>query len=224
MFAATAERRRGGARSSSHARGIARAALQAHVDGVVVKFYGVADGRFFRCYTERAEIPRPSRALGRGARRRVGARPRGVRRRPRRRPTRAKPVLVDLNDWPSFARCRDEAADAIAGYVVDRLAATWPRTPRTAWIRNPAPNPAPSSATEQAVVAPGQQRIALLSELALASGRGRDGHRSRRQLLPRFLRRRRGREPRSRAPALHRESRGAAPPHLGRQLHHREPD
>ncbi len=83
-----------------------------------------------------------------------------------------KPVLVDLNDWPSFARCRDEAAEAIAGYVVDRLAAAWPSHPRTAWIRNPAPNPAPLFRDEQAVVAPGQQRIALLSELALASGRG----------------------------------------------------
>jgi hypothetical protein len=124
VFAATPTRRRGGARSVA-LRGIARAALQAHVDGVVVKFYGVADGRFFRCY----RAPRSASLPTSGPRRapRVGARPRVfggdlvV-------TDEGKPVLVDLNDWPSFARCRDEAAEAIAGYVVDRLAVTWPRT------------------------------------------------------------------------------------------------
>jgi hypothetical protein len=29
------------------------------------------------------------------------------------------PVLIDLNDWPSFAPFRDEAARHIAGYVHD---------------------------------------------------------------------------------------------------------
>jgi len=111
------------------ARDIERAALQAHVEGIVVKFYGVADGRFFRCYTPGAEIPvalptlwdaasAGAAALGLdvfGGDLVVGA--------------DGRPVIVDLNDWPSFARCRDEAADAIAGYVVDRVAAaSWPRT------------------------------------------------------------------------------------------------
>jgi hypothetical protein len=32
------------------------------------------------------------------------------------------PVLIDVNDWPSFKRCREEAAEAIAGYVGERLA------------------------------------------------------------------------------------------------------
>jgi hypothetical protein len=31
------------------------------------------------------------------------------------------PVLVDVNDWPSFSRCRTEAAAAIAEYLFDRL-------------------------------------------------------------------------------------------------------
>ena len=26
--------------------------------------------------------------------------------------------LIDLNDWPSFSACREEAADAIAGLVL----------------------------------------------------------------------------------------------------------
>lgn len=32
-----------------------------------------------------------------------------------------RPVLVDLNDWPSFSRCRDEAAAAIAERIKQRL-------------------------------------------------------------------------------------------------------
>ena len=32
--------------------------------------------------------------------------------------------IIDFNDWPSFSRCRDEAAEAIAGLVEARMAAT----------------------------------------------------------------------------------------------------
>ena len=32
--------------------------------------------------------------------------------------------LIDFNDWPSFSRCRDEAAQAIAKLTADRLAQT----------------------------------------------------------------------------------------------------
>ncbi len=103
------------------ARGIARAALQTHVAGTVVKFYGVVDGRFFRCYTDAATIPAPIARLWEAAQ--AGALALGleifggdlvV-------GDDGRAILVDVNDWPSFARCRDEAADAIAGYVIDRL-------------------------------------------------------------------------------------------------------
>lgn len=30
-------------------------------------------------------------------------------------------VLIDLNDWPSFSRCREEAADAIAERIIQRI-------------------------------------------------------------------------------------------------------
>ena len=120
VFAPTAEALRA-ALADFAARGITRAALQGHVEGAVVKFYGVVDGRLFRCYTDAPTVPAPlprlwdaalagARALGLevfGGDLVVGA--------------DGRPVLVDVNDWPSFARCRDEAADAIAGYVVDRL-------------------------------------------------------------------------------------------------------
>ncbi len=108
------------------ARGIPRAALQAHVAGVVVKFYGLADGRFFRCYTQSGDVPAAIPALWEAAR--AGAHALGldvfggdlvV-------TSEGRPVLIDVNDWPSFARCRDEAAAAIAGYVIDRLAEVTP--------------------------------------------------------------------------------------------------
>lgn len=123
VFAAS-RRALGAALDDFAARGIRQAALQAHVDGVVVKFYGVADGRFFRCFTDGDAVPAPLPALWDAAR--AGAQTLGldvfggdlvV-------DPAGRPVLVDLNDWPSFARCRDEAADAIAGYVADRLGGT----------------------------------------------------------------------------------------------------
>ena len=102
-------------------RGIRRAALQQHVEGVVVKFYGIVDGRFFRAYVERDQPPTSIPALYNLARAGAAAlglevfggdcvvTPQG------------DPVLIDVNDWPSFGRCRDEAAEAIAGYLQDRI-------------------------------------------------------------------------------------------------------
>jgi glutathione synthase/RimK-type ligase-like ATP-grasp enzyme len=103
------------------ARGIGRAALQAHVEGVVVKFYGVADGRFFRCYTSGAEIPAALSTLWDAASAGAAALGLDVFGGDLVVDGDGRPVLIDVNDWPSFARCREEAAEAIAGYVVDRI-------------------------------------------------------------------------------------------------------
>ncbi|MCC6850495.1 MAG: hypothetical protein IT294_18565 [Deltaproteobacteria bacterium] len=103
------------------ARGIAHAALQAHVEGVVVKFYGVADGRFFRCYTHEGTVPAPMPALWNVARAGAAALGLDVFGGDLVVASDGRPFLIDVNDWPSFARCRDEAADAIAGYAIDRL-------------------------------------------------------------------------------------------------------
>lgn len=102
-------------------RGIARAALQAHVAGIVVKFYGVVDGRFFRCFTQAAEVPASLPVLWEAARSGALALGLEVFGGDLVVTDDHQPILVDINDWPSFARCRDEAADAIASYVVDRL-------------------------------------------------------------------------------------------------------
>jgi len=107
------------------ARAISWAAVQEHVPGPVVKFYGVADGSFFRYYgaDAGASAPPPAvdvgklRELAYAAARVVGLDVFGgdvaV-------PAADRPVLIDLNDWPSFAPFREEAARAIAGYIDER--------------------------------------------------------------------------------------------------------
>jgi len=103
-------------------RGVARAVLEAHVPGRTVKFYGVRGTRFFRGYAEdgadlgpappawRQLADRAAAALGLaiyGGDLVVGE--------------GEKVVLVDVNDWPSFSRCRAEAAEAIAEHLLTRL-------------------------------------------------------------------------------------------------------
>ncbi len=108
--------------ASFAARGIARLAVQQHVAGPVLKFYGVADQSFFRFYGSDAGPTGPVppvdeaalRAVAFAAAARLGLQVFGgdvVLAAPDR------PVLIDINDWPSFAPFRAEAASAIARYV-----------------------------------------------------------------------------------------------------------
>jgi hypothetical protein len=108
------------------ARGIRVAAVQRHVSGPVIKFYGVAGGRFFRWY-DAAAGPRGSRpdadehALRRLAFTAAAALGLEVFGGDLVLPSPGAPVLVDLNDWPSFAPFRDDAARAIAEYIEERI-------------------------------------------------------------------------------------------------------
>ena len=100
------------------ARGVKQVAVQAHVPGPVLKFYGVGDGSLFHAFREDGR-PVDSdtvdlnvlRRLAFAAARAVGLSVFGgdavV-------PSPTHPTLVDLNDWPSFAPVRQEAAAAIA--------------------------------------------------------------------------------------------------------------
>jgi len=104
------------------ARGIARVALQEHVAGPIVKFYGVADGRFFRYYDAEHGPKGPPPAIDEGALKALAF---AAAERLSLTvfggdvafPEPDRPVLIDLNDWPSFAPYRDEAARHIAEYV-----------------------------------------------------------------------------------------------------------
>ncbi|HUL03686.1 MAG TPA: hypothetical protein VLV16_10700 [Gemmatimonadales bacterium] len=112
--------------STFAARNIAWVALQEHVPGPVVKFYGVTEGRFFRWYGADAGYGRPGpvidesclKAMAFEAAALLGLEVFGgdvAFLAPDR------PVLIDINDWPSFAPFREEAARAIAEYVHDRV-------------------------------------------------------------------------------------------------------
>ncbi len=113
------------------ARGMARAVLQPHVDGDLVKFYGVgrsarrAEPGWFRWFYHKDQTvaghrldPGRLATLAHAAATALGleiyggdaiATPDGL-------------TLLDLNAWPSFALYRDEAAPIIASYLVRRFA------------------------------------------------------------------------------------------------------
>jgi hypothetical protein len=111
-------------------RGISTAVLQDHVEGREIKFYAVGRTGFFHWLDSGQRD-----AAAAGERARVGAhefQPRAteagaalaleifggdviVRR-------DGSIVLIDLNDWPSFAPCLEPGARAIAGYLESRFA------------------------------------------------------------------------------------------------------
>lgn len=104
------------------ARGIRLAAVQAHVEGDEIKFYGVGRDFFYWFHSAGAQrYPVDEPALVDAARRAADAAgleifggdvivsPDGGL------------TLIDLNDWPSFAPCRDAAVDVIADYLARRV-------------------------------------------------------------------------------------------------------
>ncbi len=115
-------------------RGVTEVDLRAHVAGDLVKFYAVRGTSFFRFYYpgddgeskfgdethngKPQHYPFDANRLQQTADRAAELldtdiyggdciiRPDGT------------PVLIDFNDWPSFSRCREEAAEAIATCIV----------------------------------------------------------------------------------------------------------
>jgi len=103
------------------ARGVSRAVLEAHVEGRTLKFYGVRRTDFFRVFEAdgcEAAAPPAWRSLADRAAAALGLEVYGgdlvV-------DARGRAAVVDLNDWPSFGRCREEAAAAIAQRLLTRL-------------------------------------------------------------------------------------------------------
>ena len=104
-------------------RGIKLAALQAHRAGDEIKFYGVGGGAFFHWFYSRNARKHPFdsarlQELGNQAAAAAGldvfggdviVAPTG------------ELTLIDLNDWPSFAPCRERAAYAIADFITKRV-------------------------------------------------------------------------------------------------------
>ena len=116
-------------------RGITDYTVSAHVQGDLLKFYGVGQGDFFRWYyptddgqtkfgDERrngvaSHYPFQTVALQHEVLRLAAAL--GVSVYGGDAIVRADGsfCLIDFNDWPSFSRCREEAADAIASLVLN---------------------------------------------------------------------------------------------------------
>jgi len=114
------------------ARGIARAVIQPHVEGDLLKFYGVGPGggpeseppwfRWFYHKDQRvAGHPLDPHALARLVRRAAGALGLEVYGGDAIVMPSGELVLLDLNAWPSFALYRDEAAPVIAHYLTLRF-------------------------------------------------------------------------------------------------------
>jgi len=107
-------------------RGIDLAALQAHRAGDEIKFYGVVGGGFFHWYYSGEAQKYPFNlahleTMASHAATFVGldifggdviVSPSG------------ELTLIDLNDWPSFAPCRERASYAIADFITRRVHAT----------------------------------------------------------------------------------------------------
>lgn len=115
------------------ARGIQRAVLQPHVDGDLIKFYGVGASAaagggppWFRWFYHKGQTvaghPLDPVHLARLARRAAGALGLEVYGGDAIATPDGRLMVLDLNAWPSFALYRDEAAAAIAGYLLLRFA------------------------------------------------------------------------------------------------------
>jgi hypothetical protein len=113
------------------ARGIERAILQPHVEGDLIKFYGVGGGgrdgapAWFRWFYHREQRvvghrfdPARLARLVRAAATALGLEVYGG---DAIATGDGRPVLLDLNAWPSFALYRDEAAPVIASYLLLRF-------------------------------------------------------------------------------------------------------
>ncbi len=105
-------------------RGIERAVIQQHVEGDLIKFYGVgtdAPGSWFRWFYHRdqhlAGHPFDRGQLAAVARAAAAALGLAVFGGDAIAATHGTLALIDLNAWPSFALYRDEAASEIAAYL-----------------------------------------------------------------------------------------------------------
>jgi hypothetical protein len=114
------------------ARGIPRAVLQPHVDGDLIKFYGIGPGGgargeppWFRWFYHKDQRLSghafDQQALARLVRRAAGALGLEIYGGDCIATASGELVLIDLNAWPSFALFREEAASAIAAYLSVRF-------------------------------------------------------------------------------------------------------
>lgn len=127
-------------------RGIRRAVINRHLPGDLIKFYGVADGSFFYWfYPLEGHHSKYGDELINGMPQHFHVDEEALKENALRAAKATgmeifggdcivspdgSSAIIDFNDWPSFAPCRDEAAPAIAKYVLKRIREHYPRTRR----------------------------------------------------------------------------------------------
>jgi hypothetical protein len=132
IFADTPARLRG-ALDGMAARGVRRAALQPHVGGDLVKFYGIGAAPpgggpppWFRWFYHRDQVLAGHAfdvaAFGRLVQQAASALGLEIYGGDAIVPPTGIPVLIDVNAWPSFALYRDDAAERIAAHLAMRFA------------------------------------------------------------------------------------------------------
>ncbi len=131
IFADTPARLRG-ALDGMAARGVRRAALQPHVEGDLVKFYGIGAAPpgvgppWFRWFYHRDQVLAGHAfdvaAFGRLVQQAASALGLEIYGGDAIVPPTGIPVLIDVNAWPSFALYRDDAAERIAAHLAMRFA------------------------------------------------------------------------------------------------------
>lgn len=94
--------------------------IQEHVEGRPIKFYGVGEAYFRAFYPSGEEATSRMRDLSSLARQSADALGLEIYGGDAILTGKGDPLLVDVNDWPSFSRCRESAARAIARYVLSR--------------------------------------------------------------------------------------------------------
>jgi glutathione synthase/RimK-type ligase-like ATP-grasp enzyme len=98
--------------------------VQSHVEGPVVKFYGVGRGDYFRAFLASTgqeitfEVGTALRQVAQHAAGAVGLEVYGG---DAIMTGNGSVALIDLNDWPSFSRCCRHAAKSIALYLQDKI-------------------------------------------------------------------------------------------------------
>lgn len=97
--------------------------VQGHVAGPVVKFYGVGRGDYFKAFLASTDVDittEVAEVLGPVAQRAAGVVGLEVYGGDAVMTGNGSVTLIDLNDWPSFSRCRRPAARNIALYLQNR--------------------------------------------------------------------------------------------------------
>jgi glutathione synthase/RimK-type ligase-like ATP-grasp enzyme len=97
--------------------------IQEHVKGEVIKFYGAGDTSYFSAFRESTgesitSEARQLRLIACGAAEATGLEIYGG---DAIITQKCDVILIDFNDWPSFSRCREEAAASIAGHIAKSI-------------------------------------------------------------------------------------------------------